>query len=304
MSEKQRTIKDEFSLSGTGLHTGKNVSMTFKPAAPDTGYVFERIDLPGSPKIKAISENVTETTRSTVIGRGNATVSTIEHALSAVYALGIDNIHIEIDGPEVPILNGCASIHHDALLKSQIVEQEAPKRYFRITEKIEYFDPNTGKRITAEPADSIQFEVEVDYNSSVLGKQRATLNDIRQFGTEIAPCKTFVFFKELEFLLKNNQIKGGDLSNALVIVEKDFTQKEFDRVADLFQKEHHVYKGRGILNEQDMTFANEPARHKLLDLIGDISLCGVPLIGKITAEKPGHYVNHEFVEILRKVITN
>jgi len=304
MSDKQKTILNEVTLKGTGLHTGKKVVITFKPGNENTGYIFRRVDLDGKPEIKALAENVVETSRSTVLFQNNATVATVEHVMSAVFGLGIDNLIIEIDGPETPILDGSSKLYVDSLLKAEIIEQNAERSYFYITEEIKFENNGVGTCITVYPSDELSFEVEIDYHSTVLGKQKATLNNLDDYSKEIAPCKTFVFLKELEVLLKNNQIKGGDLSNALVIVEKEFTQKEFDRIADLFNKKHQKYHGRGVLNEEHMTFENEPARHKLLDLTGDLALAGMRIKGKIKAVKPGHFANTEFVKLLRKQILN
>jgi len=302
MSEKQRTIKNEISLQGTGLHTGKNVTITFKPGKENTGYIFRRTDLDGQPEIRAIVDNVVETSRSTVLQENGASVATVEHVLSAVFGCGIDNIIIEISGPETPILDGSSKIYVSKISEAGLIEQDAQKTYFKITDNIEYKDPNSGTKIVACPSDELSFIVMIDYNSTVLGNQYAALDSIKDYKSEIAPCKTFVFLKELEVLLNNNQIKGGDLTNALVIVEKEFSQKEFDRIADLFHKDHQVYHGRGVLNEHDMTFSNEPARHKLLDLIGDMSLTGMSVKGKIIATKPGHYSNIQFVKLIREAI--
>ncbi len=300
MSDKQRTILNEVTLKGTGLHTGKEVVITFKPAEENTGYIFRRVDLENKPEIEALAENVVETSRSTVLFRNNATVATVEHVMSAIYGMGIDNIIIEIDGPETPILDGSSKLYVQSLIKAGIKEQNEKRRYFEVDDNIIF--ENNGTFIKAESFDELSLEVLIDYHSTVLGKQKAVLNSSVDYISEIAPCKTFVFLKELEILLKNNQIKGGDLSNALVIVEKEFTQKEFDRIADLFNKKHQKYNGRGVLNEEYMTFENEPARHKLLDLLGDLALTGMRIKGKITAEKPGHYANTEFVKIIRKKI--
>ncbi len=302
MIDKQKTILNDVTLRGIGLHTGKEVVITFKPAKENAGYIFKRVDMEGAPEIRALSENVVETSRSTVLLENGASVATVEHVLSAVSGLDIDNIIIEINGPETPILDGSAKYYIDALLKAGIKEQNAERKYFYIKDEIVFENKETGTSVIACPADELSLEVEIDYRSTVLGKQKACFDASVDYASEIAPCKTFVFMKELELLLKNNQIKGGDLSNALVIVEKEFSQKEFDRIADLFHKKHQKYHGRGVLNEEDMTFENEPARHKLLDLIGDLALSGVRLKGKIKAVKPGHFANTEFVKLLRKKI--
>ncbi len=302
MIDKQRTIKNEISLSGHGLHTGKQVTLTFKPAKENFGYQFQRIDLEGKPKIKALAEFVTDTSRSTVIEHKGARVSTIEHVLSAAYGLGVDNLLIEINGPETPILDGSAKFYVEALLKVGFEEQDADRKYFDITKNIKYENPEKSIEIIGLPDDRLNLNVMIDYNSEVLGNQYAFLSDFEQYEKEIAPSKTFVFFKELEFLLKQNLIKGGDLDNALVIIEKKTTQEECDRLADLFGKEHTVYNGQGIFNDKDLIFPNEPARHKLLDLIGDLALSGRRIRGKIIATRPGHFSNVQFVKILRERI--
>ncbi len=302
MSDKQRTIQKSVSLKGTGLHTGQNVTITFKPAEENIGYVFRRVDLENKPEIKALVDYVVETTRSTVLQHNGASVATVEHVLSAVYGIGIDNVFIEVDGPEMPILDGSSQLYVNILKEAGIKEQNAEREYFELDESITLIDDTKDSKIFAFPADELSLNVMIDYNSTVLGNQYACLNSLSDYTTEIAPCKTFVFLKELEILLKNNQIKGGDLTNALVIVDKEFTQKEFDRIADLFHKDHQIYHGRGILNEKDMTFSNEPARHKLLDLIGDMALAGMPVKGKVIASKPGHFSNIQFVKKIREQI--
>jgi len=302
MSDKQRTIHKAVSLKGTGLHTGKEVNITFKPAEENSGYIFRRVDLPNSPEIKALVDNVVETSRSTVLQQNGASIATVEHLLSAVYGIGIDNIIIEVDNEEMPILDGSSQLYVKVLTEAGISEQEAERAYFIIDEEISLIDDIKDSTIQAFPADELSLNVMIDYNSTILGNQYACLKSLSDYKTEIAPCKTFVFLKELEILLKNNQIKGGDLSNALVIVEKDFTQKEFNRIADLFHKDHQIYNGRGVINEKDMTFSNEPARHKLLDLLGDMALIGMPVKGKIIASKPGHFSNILFAKKIREQI--
>ncbi|MCF6364995.1 MAG: bifunctional UDP-3-O-[3-hydroxymyristoyl] N-acetylglucosamine deacetylase/3-hydroxyacyl-ACP dehydratase [Bacteroidales bacterium] len=302
MSEKQRTIIREISLKGTGLHTGKDVTITFKPAPENTGYIFRRVDLENKPEIKALVDYVVETSRSTVLQYNGASVATVEHVLSAVYGIGIDNIFIEIDGPEMPILDGSSIMYVNVLKEVGLKEQNAERKYFELDESISLIDEVKDSKIHAYPAEELSLNVMIDYNSTVLGNQYACLSSLSDYKTEIAPCKTFVFLKELEILLKNNQIKGGDLTNALVIVDKEFTQKEFDRIADLFHKDHQVYNGRGVLNEKDMVFSNDPARHKLLDLLGDMALAGMPIKGKIIASKPGHFSNIQFVKKIREQI--
>jgi UDP-3-O-[3-hydroxymyristoyl] N-acetylglucosamine deacetylase/3-hydroxyacyl-[acyl-carrier-protein] dehydratase len=302
MAEKQKTIAKPVSLQGIGLHTGLNVIITFNPAPENHGYVFQRVDMENQPTVRAIVENVVDTSRSTVISENGARVGTIEHVLSAAYGLGVDNLLIQINAPETPILNGSAKPYADAILEAGIVEQEANKDFFVVTNNISYSDEEHGIELMTFPDDNFSLNVMIDYNSSVLGNQYATLNSLSEYKTEIAPCKTFVFLRELEFLLKNNLIKGGSLDNAIVIIEKETSQEELDRLADIFKKPRVPVKARGILNEHDLIFPNEPARHKLLDLLGDLALVGYPIKGKILATRPGHASNVEFAKNIKRAI--
>ncbi|MEA2042713.1 MAG: bifunctional UDP-3-O-[3-hydroxymyristoyl] N-acetylglucosamine deacetylase/3-hydroxyacyl-ACP dehydratase [Bacteroidota bacterium] len=302
MNSKQYTLKTEFTASGSGLHTNSEVSITVKPAEENHGYIFQRIDLEGKPLIHALAENVIEASRSTIIAENKVSVATIEHLMSALYASDVDNALIEIDGPEVPIMDGSAKYFIDSIEKTGITEQNAERNYYTITEKLSYTDAEKGIEINAYPDDDTSYTVLIDYNSKVLGNQYAQIKDFKNYKTEIAGCKTFVFLRELEVLLSNNQIKGGDLKNALVIVEKETTQKKLDELADLFNKPRKQYKGPGFLNNQDLSFPNEPARHKLLDLIGDFALAGARIKGRISANRPGHYANTEFIKSIRKEI--
>lgn len=302
MAEKQKTIAKSVSLSGKGLHTATEVKITFNPAPENHGYKFRRTDLEGKPIINALAENVIDTSRSTVLSEKNVRIATVEHVLSAVYGLGIDNILIDLTGQETPILDGSAALYVKALQEAGIVEQNADRKYFVIKDNIKYTDEKSGIELEAFPNNELSINVMIDYNSSVLGNQYAVLNSLKNYAEEISSCKTFVFFKELEILLKNNLIKGGDLQNALVIIEKEINQDELDRMADLFNKPRKKYSGQAILNEQDLIFHNEPARHKLLDLIGDLALCGMAVKGKILATRPGHYSNVQFVKKIRQEI--
>jgi UDP-3-O-[3-hydroxymyristoyl] N-acetylglucosamine deacetylase/3-hydroxyacyl-[acyl-carrier-protein] dehydratase len=254
------------------------------------------------PMVKAIVENVIDTSRSTVIAENGARVGTIEHVLSAAYGLGVDNLLIQINAPETPILNGSAKPYADAIIEAGIIDQEANKDFFVVTNNISYSDDENGIELMTFPDDNFSLNVMIDYNSSVLGNQYATLNSLTEYKNEIAPCKTFVFLRELEFLLKNNLIKGGSLDNAIVIIEKETSQEELDRLADIFHKPRVPVKARGILNEHDLIFPNEPARHKLLDLLGDLALVGYPIKGKILATRPGHASNVEFAKKIKQVI--
>jgi UDP-3-O-[3-hydroxymyristoyl] N-acetylglucosamine deacetylase/3-hydroxyacyl-[acyl-carrier-protein] dehydratase len=302
MAEKQKTIAKPVSLSGVGLHTGLNVEITFKPAPENHGYVFQRVDLENKPRIRAMVENVVDTSRSTVIAENGARVGTIEHVLSAAYGMEVDNLLIEINAPETPILEGSARPYVNAILEAGIVEQEANKDFFIVKNNISYSDEENGIELMTFPDDNFSLNVMIDYNSSVLGNQYATLNSISEYKEEISSCKTFVFLRELEFLLKNNLIKGGSLDNAIVIIEKETTQEELDRLADIFNKPRVPVKSRGVLNDQDLIFPNEPARHKLLDLLGDLALIGSPVKGKILATRPGHASNVEFAKKIKQLI--
>lgn len=300
MVEKQNTIAKPVTLSGAGLHSGQKVTLTILPAAENTGYVFKRIDIEGQPLLKAIAENVNNTERNTTIQEKNIKISTVEHLLASLYAKGIDNALIEIDGPEVPILTGSADIYVNALEKAGIMEQKAERRYYHIKEKTVFKDEKKGIEIIGYPDDNFSIDVHIDYNSKVLGNQFARMNHLGEFEKEIAPCRTFVFLHELEFLLKNNLIKGGDFDNAIVIMDRQVTQEELDRLAELFKKPKVKVKPEGVLNNIDLYFSNEPARHKLLDMIGDLALVGARIKGRIIANKPGHFANTEFAKLLRK----
>ncbi len=301
MDQKQKTIKTDVSLSGKGLHTGIEVNMTFKPAPENTGIVFKRIDLNDSPIIEADVKNVVDTSRGTVIEKEGARVSTIEHTMAALFAHQIDNLIVEIDGPEAPILDGSSKIIFDSIAPENIVEQEAVQEVFEIRQKIVYKDEQSGVELIALPDDDFSIDVMISFKSPVLDNQFARLESINQFRQEIAPCRTFVFLHELEFLLNNNLVKGGDLDNAIVIMDRDINQTELDRIADLFNHEHIKLNGnKGILNNLQLYFTNEPARHKLLDVIGDLSLVGKRFKGKIIATRPGHSSNVQFAKLLQK----
>lgn len=300
MSEKQKTIKqDSATLCGYGLHTGVKASLTFKPAPENTGYRFKRIDLDGQPEIKAVADNVSDTSRSTALEEKGARVGTVEHVLSALYALGIDNVIIEVDAPETPILDGSAAPYAKAILEAGIEEQEAEKQYFEIEENYRFTNAEKGIEILAFPDNTLSFNVMVDYNSAALAQQFASFDINGDYVKEVAPCKTFVFASELAFLAQNNLIKGGSLDSALVIIDRDFPQSELDKLADLLHRPHVNAQGQGILNAQDLVFSNEPARHKLLDLMGDLALAGMAIKGKIIATRPGHASNVEFAKLIR-----
>jgi UDP-3-O-[3-hydroxymyristoyl] N-acetylglucosamine deacetylase / 3-hydroxyacyl-[acyl-carrier-protein] dehydratase len=301
MTTKQKTILHDVKISGKGLHTGLNVTMTLKSAPENHGIVFKRIDLTEQPEIEAIVINVVDTSRGTVIEKKGARIGTIEHTLAALASLEIDNLLIEIDAPEAPIMDGSSIMILDAIGENNIKEQGASKEYFIVREKIVFEDPESGVELIALPDDDYNMNVMISYNSNVLGNQFAKMKSFHDFKKEIAPCRTFVFLHELEFLLNNNLVKGGDVDNAIIIMDRDVSQTELDRIADLFHHEHIKLNGqKGILNNLTLHFDNEPARHKLLDLTGDLLLVGKPIKGKIIATRPGHSSNVQFAKLLYK----
>lgn len=298
---KQSTIQNPTSLKGVGLHTGKNVTLTFKPAAANHGFRFQRIDLPDQPVIPADVKLVFSTNRSTTLKLGDAQVSTIEHVLSALTGLCLDNVLIEIDGPEMPIMDGTSMPFVQALLEAGRVDLDADREYFVITEPISYKDEVTGTELLALPADHFEATVMIDFNSQVLGPQFASLSNLEEYTDAIAPSRTFVFLHELEKLLDMGLSKGGDLDNAIVIADRKMEQDELDALAKKMGKPGGVkIDSTGVLNTLKLHFPNEPARHKLLDVIGDLALIGKPILGKIMATKPGHTANVEFAKLLKK----
>lgn len=302
MSEKQRTLAREVSLSGKGLHTGVAVTITFKPAPENHGYKFCRTDLPGRPMIDALAENVTDTSRGTTLVHNNASVSTIEHVLAALYGLRIDNAIIELNGPEAPIMGGAAWKFVEALRSTGFMEQKEDRNYFTVKQKIVYSDEEHGVDLIIYPDDHLSINVLIDYNSRILGNQYAVLDSIDDFAEEISHSRTFVFFHELEPLHRLGMIKGGDLDNAVVILEKEVEQEEIDRIARLFNRPGINKHTAGILNNTELYYPNEPARHKLLDLIGDLALIGQPIKGKVVATRPGHYSNTRLAKLVRQEI--
>ena len=302
MAEKQKTLKAPITFKGKGLHTGVDVNMTFNPAPDSHGYIFKRTDLPDQPIINALAENVAETSRGTTLEENGARISTIEHVLASLSGMGLDNVLVEVDGPEAPILDGSAREYVEAIEKTGIVEQKTDRKYFVLKEKVEYYDEEHGIHIIAYPDKIQSINVLIDYNSKVLGNQYASLDDLENFKDQIAPCRTFVFLHELEYLVKNNLIKGGDVDNAIVIVDRHMEQDELDRLAELFNKPKIKVQPEGILNNVDLRFPNEPARHKLLDLMGDLALVGRWFKAKIIATRPGHQSNNEFARALRQVM--
>ncbi len=302
MKEKQRTIRQPVSLSGTGLHTGKNVTLTLKPAPENHGYKFQRTDLDGHPVVEASVENVIETKRSTSLEQNGVRVVTTEHVLAACFGMSLDNVLIELDGPEVPIMDGSAKLFVEAIEKAGVIEQKEEKIWYELNSHITYSNPDHKIELMAIPCDHFRITVMIDFGTRVLGTQNAILNRIEDFATEVAPCRTFVFLHELEYLIHNNLIKGGDLNNAIVFVNKPITQEELDKLAGFFNKPSIEVKTEGILNTIDLQFHNEPARHKMLDVIGDLALVGVPLKAHIIANKPGHASNVQFAKLIRKHI--
>ena len=297
---KQRTLSSSFTLKGKGLHTGLELVVTFNPAPVNHGYKIKRVDVEGQPVIDAIAENVVETTRGTVLGANDVKCSTVEHAFAALYAFGIDNVLVEVNGPEFPILDGSATPYVNKLKEIGVVEQEADKEWLIVSEPIEYTDEATGSHVAILPADDFALSVTIDFNSQLMPIQTATLRDISDFETEISSARTFVFVREIEILLSLGLIKGGDLDNAVVIYERETTQENMDKLCKLTKAEWHDAKELGYIQHKPLVWENEPARHKLLDLIGDLSLVGKPIKGHIVATKPGHTINNKFARLLKK----
>ena len=299
---KQRTIKESFSVSGKGLHTGLAIKATFCPAPAGHGYKFKRIDLEDAPVIDAVAENVVETQRGTVIARGDAKVSTIEHALAALYAAGVDNCLIEVNAPELPILDGSAIEYAQKIEEVGVEEQAEEKDYYIVKQKMEVVDEKTGASIIALPDEDFSVETMIEFNSPVLSNQFAMLGNIDKFKYEIAASRTFVFVREVEPLVSNNLIKGGDLDNAIVIYDSPMSQENLDKLADLMGVPHKNVSELGYINNKPLVYDNEPARHKLLDVLGDIALIGRPLKGRIIAVRPGHTINTTFSKMVRREI--
>ncbi len=297
---KQRTLQNQITLNGVGLHTGHEVSLTLCPAEANYGIRFRRVDLPGNPVIKADVNNVTTTLRGTTIRQGEASVSTVEHLMAAFFGLGVDNVLIDIDGPEVPILDGSAIEFVKQITSAGIVELEKEKEVFEIREPLCYKDEKTGAELVALPSESMELTTLIDFNSKVLGQQYACLDRLEDFSTQIAPCRTFVFLHELEYLVDNNLIKGGDLSNAIVIVDRLMSDEELEKLAAKLNRPGVKIEKEGILNTTELLFNNEPARHKLLDVLGDLALAGCYFNGKIVSTKPGHTANIQFARMLKK----
>lgn len=287
----QYTVRKNYSFEGKGLHTGRTARMVITPAPVDTGIVFRRVDMEGRPEIEALAENVSNTARSTTISKGEASVSTIEHVLSALTGMGVDNAYIEIDNIEVPILDGSAKPYIDAMWADGFQQQDAPRRYIEIKEAIEVRNDEKGSLVRIEPADDFSYDIMVDFNSRVLGVQHAQWNPSVVYAEEIGVCRTFVFFHEIEFLFKNGLVKGGDVDNAIVIVEHPVTAEQVENMSKLFNVPALEVREDGYLSNLVLRFPNECSRHKLLDLIGDLRLAGGFLKAKVTAEKSGHGIN-------------
>ena len=299
---KQLTLNGEFSVKGKGLHTGLEIEATFLPAPENHGYKIQRVDLDGEPVIDALAENVTDTDRGTVLARGDVRVSTVEHALAALYAAGVDNCLIKVTGPEIPILDGSARQFSEAIERVGLTEQSADKNFYVVKRKIEVRDPQTGAHLTVLPDNDFSVDVMISYDSPVLANQFARLENMSEFKQGISGSRTFVFVREIEPLLNANLIKGGDLDNAIVIYDKEMAQEKLDHISDLMGVERKQVNELGFINNRPLEFENEPARHKLLDVLGDTALIGRPLKGRIIACRPGHKINTTFAKQIRKEI--
>lgn len=299
---KQKTLKGSFSLCGKGLHTGLSLTVTFNPAPENTGYKIQRIDLEEQPIIDAIAEKVVDTQRGTVLANGDVRVSTVEHGLAALYAMGIDNCLIQVNGPEFPILDGSAIMYVDKIKQVGIEEQNAPKDWYIIRKKIEVKDEKTGSVITILPDEEFSITAMCSFESKFISSQFATIDNVNSFATEIAPARTFVFVRDIEPLLQANLIKGGDLDNAIVIYERQTTQERLDKLADMLKVPHMDANNLGYIQNKPLVWDNECTRHKLLDIIGDMALIGKPIKGRIIATRPGHTINNKFARLMRKEI--
>ena len=299
---KQHTLNESFSLKGKGLHTGLDIEIKFNPAPENHGYKIKRVDLPGQPVIDALAENVTSTNRGTVLSKNDVQVSTVEHALAALYAYEIDNCLIEVNAPEFPILDGSAIVYADAIEQAGLKEQNEDRDYYIVKNKIEVKDNQTGSHIMVFPDDSFGVNVHIAFDSQILDNQYAILDRLTDFKKEIAASRTFVFVREIAPLLQQGLIKGGDLDNAIVIYERQISQESFDQLADTMGITHKNASQLGYIMNKPLAFSNEPARHKLLDIIGDIALIGKPILGRILATCPGHKINNKFARVIRKDI--
>lgn len=300
----QQTLKKSYSFEGKGLHTGRVAKMVINPAPADTGIRFRRTDIGEDAYVPALAENVTSTARSTTISCGEASVTTIEHVLSALTGMGVDNAVIDIDNVEVPILDGSAKPYVDAIWADGFVAQDAPRRYIELKEAVEIRNDEKGSVVRIEPADDFTYDIKIDFNSRVLGVQHATWDESTVYAEEIGTCRTFVFFHEIEFLFNNGLVKGGDVDNAIVIVEHPVTDEQVKRMSELFNVPALKVREDGYLSNLKLRFSNECARHKLLDLIGDLRLCGGFLKAKVTAEKSGHGINTTAAKAVRNNLKN
>lgn len=301
MSVNQKTINAPISFKGKGLHTGLQVNMTVKPAVANTGIIFKRIDLEGEPIVEALCDNVVDTSRGTTIAKQEAKVSTIEHIMSALWTLGVDNAMIEIDAPETPIMDGSAREYAEAIIKTGLNEQDALRQYYKVNEKTTYEIPESNVKIELYPDEDFNVSVQIDFNSDVLGNQYATFSQDDCYEQMVASCRTFVFLQELEPLFNMNLIKGGDLDNAIVVVENTVSDSELEHLKKVFNKTD-IRAEKGYLNNLELRYTNEPARHKLLDLLGDLALVGMRIKGRVIASRPGHKANTELAKNLRKII--
>ncbi|WP_339751658.1 bifunctional UDP-3-O-[3-hydroxymyristoyl] N-acetylglucosamine deacetylase/3-hydroxyacyl-ACP dehydratase [uncultured Winogradskyella sp.] len=301
---KQKTIEKEVTLKGVGLHTGDNVKLVFKPGTENTGFVFQRIDLEGSPKIEADANYVTNTQRGTCLERNGVTIQTCEHVLAALVGLDIDNAIIELNASEPPIMDGSSKFFVEALEEAGVVEQDEFREEYQVTEVVSYSDEETGSEIILMPSNSYQVTTMVDFGTKVLGTQNATMNSVKDFKTNIADARTFSFLHEIEMLLENGLIKGGDLNNAIVYVDKELSPETMEKLKIAFNKDKIAIKPNGILDNLTLHYPNEAARHKLLDVVGDLALIGTRIRGKVIANKPGHFVNTQFAKKMSKLIKN
>ena len=304
MDKNQKTISKEIAISGQGLHTGKMVNVTFKPALENSGIIFKRVDLENAPIVEANIDNVVDTSRGTTIEKNGARIMTVEHCLSAAFGLDIDNLLIEVDGEETPIFDGSARFFLEALEKAEVVEQKAIRKVHNLKTPITFKDDESGVEFIAIPADSMRFSVMIDYNTKVLNTQNATLYDLADYKAEISNCRTFVFLEEMQPLIDQNLIRGGDFSNAIVFVNKIPSKEELSRLSVFFNKPDVEVHEQGILNNCSLNFVNEPARHKLLDLVGDLSLIGMRYNAHIIATHPGHAANVGFAKLIKTQLVN
>ena len=298
----QHTIKEPISISGAGIHTGQSVTINILPAAPNAGIVFQRVDLPGKPTVKADVDYVVETNRSTTLEHNGARVSTIEHLMAAMVGMQVDNALIEINGEEVPILDGSSQPFVEAFEKVGVMQQNAEKIYYTIEHNITFVDEDKKVEMVALPYSEYRINTLIDFNSPVLGTQHAAIKNISEFKDQVASCRTFCFFHELEWLISNNLIKGGDINNAIVVVDKEVTPAQIERISKVFNKRDVQISHEGILNNLELRFPNEPARHKLLDVVGDLALVGFPFKAHIIANRPGHASNVKFAKKIKEHI--